>query len=201
MAEAVGSRHEMLRCAAGLAWARWLSGEEQEALGLAERAEGLCCAIRTPPGHALLIVAPAMAATAEVFTAAGQPERAEHLVLAPLQAARGPERAWYAIPLAIAAARCLTALGRPRDAAAARSALGAWRTGSFAPAWESLVVQLALDRADGREEDCVQRAREARTAVSALSERLADAGLREGFNRAVEREIATYAGTSSQTTS
>jgi DNA-binding SARP family transcriptional activator/tetratricopeptide (TPR) repeat protein len=202
MAEAVGSRHEMLRCAAGLAWARWLSGEEQEALGLAERAEGLCSAIRTPPGHALLIVAPAMAATAEVFTAAGQPERAEHLVLAPLQAARGPERAWYAIPLAIAAARCLTALGRRRDAATALApALGAWRTGSFAPAWESLVVQLALDRADGREEDCVQHAREARMAVSALSARLADAGLREGFSRAVEREIATYAGTSSQTTS
>jgi hypothetical protein len=149
-----------------------------------------------------LIVAPAMAATAEVFTAAGQPERAEHLVLAPLQAARGPERAWYAIPLAIAAARCLTALGRRRDAATALApALGAWRTGSFAPAWESLVVQLALDRADGREEDCVQHAREARMAVSALSARLADAGLREGFSRAVEREIATYAGTSSQTTS
>ena len=202
MAEAVGSRHEMLRCAAGLAWARWLSGDEEEALGLAERAERLCAAITTPPGHALLIVAPAMAAAAEVFTAAGQPERAGHLVLGPLQAARGPERAWYAIPLGIAAARCLVALGRPRDAANALApALGAWRAGSFAPAWEALVVQLALDRGAGREEDCVQHAREARMAVSALAERLVDPGLRDGFSRAVEREIATYAGASSQTTS
>ena len=61
-------------------------------------------------------------------------------------------------------------------------------------------MQLALDRADGREEGCVQHAREARTAVSALSGRLGDPGLREGFSRAVEREIATYVGTSSQTT-
>ena len=38
-------------------------------------------------------------------------------------------------------------------------------------------------------------------AVSALTERLVDPGLRDGFSRAVEREIATYAGASSQTTS
>ena len=49
MAEAVGSRHEMLRCAAGLAWARWLSGDEEEALGLAERAERLCTGSRRRP--------------------------------------------------------------------------------------------------------------------------------------------------------
>jgi DNA-binding SARP family transcriptional activator len=202
MAEAVGSRHEMLRCAAGLAWARWLSGDADEALGLAERAERLCAAITTPPGHALLIVAPAMAAAAEVFTAAGQPERAQQLVLGPFHAARGPERAWYAVPLGIAAARCLTALGRPREAASALApALGAWRERSFAPAWEGLVVQLALDRAAGCDEDCARHALEARTAVSTLSERLVDPGLREGFSRAAEREIATYAGASSQTTS
>ena len=140
--------------------------------------------ITTPPGHALLIVAPAMAAAAEVFTAAGQPERAEHLVLGPLQAARGPERAWYAIPLGMAAARCLVALVATRAANTLAPALGAWRAGRFAPAWEALVVQLALDRGAGREEDCVQHAREARMAVSALAERLVDPGLRDGFSRA-----------------
>jgi tetratricopeptide (TPR) repeat protein len=202
MAEAVDSRHEMLRCAAGLAQVRWLSGDEGEALALAERAERLCAVITTPPGHALLIVAPALAAAADVFTAAGRPERAEQLVLAPLRTARGAERAWYAIPLGIAAARCLAAGGHADDAANALApALAAWRAGAFAPAWEALLVQLALDRAAGREEDCANHAREARTAVSALAGRLTDPGLREGFIRAVELEIATYAGASSQTTS
>ena len=62
-------------------------------------------------------------------------------------------------------------------------------------------MQLALDRGAGCEEDCAQHAREARRAVSALAERLVDPDLRDGFSRAVEREIATYAGASPQMTS
>jgi hypothetical protein len=202
MAEGVASRHETLRCAAVLARSRWLAGDEAGARGLAERTELLCWEIRTPPTHALLSLAPAIAATAEVLTAAGEPDRAERLVRGPLRAAHGPKRAWYAIPLSIAAARCLLALGRTSDAEEAlRPALGAWRAGVFAPAWEALVVQLALDRAAGREEACAAHAREARSAVGALSERVADAELRQGFVRQAGREIADYVELSSQTTS
>jgi tetratricopeptide (TPR) repeat protein len=202
MAEDVASRHETLRCAAVLARARWLAGDEAGAVGLADRAEVMCGEIRTPPGQALLSLAPALAATADVLTAAGRPDRAERLVSGPLRAARGPGRAWYAIPLAIAAGRCLTALGRIGDAEEAlRPALGAWRAGTYAPAWEALVVQIGIDRAARRTQTCAAHAREARSAVGGLSERIADAELRAEFIRRAEREIADYASLSSQTTS
>jgi hypothetical protein len=198
----VASRHEMLRCAAVLARARWLRGEEDAARSLAERAEALCREVRTPPDRALLLLAPAIAATAEVLTAAGQAGHAERLVRGPRRAAEGPRHAWYAVPLAIAAARCLLALGRIDEAEPAlRPALDAWHAGTFAPAWEALVVQVALDRAAGRDEACAAHACEARDAIGLLAGRMADAAMREDFARRAEREVADYAATSDQTTS
>jgi tetratricopeptide (TPR) repeat protein len=202
IAEDVASRHEMLRCAAVLAHSMWLRGEKDAARRLAERAEALCREVRTPPDHALLLLAPAIAATAEVLTAAGEPEHAERLVREPLRAARGPRKAWYAVPLAIAAARCLVALGRTGEAEGAlRPALDAWRAGTFAPAWEALIVQVAIDRAAGRDDACAAHAREARDAIGTLAGRMAHAKMRQEFAWRTDREIADYAATSSQTTS
>jgi hypothetical protein len=201
-AERAGSRHELLRCTALLARARWLAGERERALALAERAEILCGEIATPPDRALLYVAPAMASAAEVLAACGLPRRGERLVTGALQAAHGSERALYAIPLSIAAARCLAAQGRTDAAAKAlQPALDAWDARAFAPAWEALVVLARLHRAAGRQRECETQRRAARAAVAALSDSLADSVLRTGFAEAAEREITAYAGTSSQTTS
>jgi DNA-binding SARP family transcriptional activator/tetratricopeptide (TPR) repeat protein len=202
MAEHAGSRHELLRCTALLARARWLAGEREGALALAERAEALCGEIATPPGHALLYVAPALASAAEVLAAAGRPERGEHLVTGALDAAQSPDRALYAIPLSIAAARCLAIQGRTDDAEKAlEPALDAWHAQAFAPAWEALVVLAGLHRAAGRPQECEAQARAARAAAAALSDDLVDATLRTGFAEAAEREIAAYARASSQSTS
>jgi tetratricopeptide (TPR) repeat protein len=202
MAERAGSRHALLRCTALLARARWLAGDRESALALAQRAEALCGEIATPPGHALLYVAPALASAAEVLAAAGRPERGEHLVTGALDAAQSPDRALYAIPLSIAAARCLAAQNRT-DAAekALQPALAAWHAQAFAPAWEALIVLAGLHRAAGRHQECQAQARTARAAAAALSDDLVDATLRTGFAEAAEREIAAYARASSQTTS
>jgi DNA-binding SARP family transcriptional activator/tetratricopeptide (TPR) repeat protein len=202
MAERAGSRHALLRCTALLARAHWRAGERERALALAERAETLCGEITTPPDRAPLYVAPALASAAEVLTAAGQPQRGERLVIGALEAAQGPDRAWYAIPLSIAEARCLAAQGRT-DAAekSLEPALNAWHAGAFAPAWEALVVLAGLCRATGRHRECEAQARAARSAATALGDRIADATLRTGLAEAVEREIAAYVGASSQTTS
>jgi DNA-binding SARP family transcriptional activator/tetratricopeptide (TPR) repeat protein len=202
MAERAGSRHALLRCTALLARARWLAGDRESALALAQRAEALCGEIATPPGHALLYVAPALASAAEVLAAAGRPERGEHLVTGALDAAQSPDRALYAIPLSIAAARCLAAQDRT-DAAekALQPALAAWHAQAFAPAWEALIVLAGLHRAAGRHQECQAQARTARATAAALSDDLVDATLRTGFAEAAEREIAAYARASSQTTS
>jgi DNA-binding SARP family transcriptional activator/tetratricopeptide (TPR) repeat protein len=202
MAERTGSRRELLRCTALLARARWLAGERERALDLARRAETLCGEIATPPDRALLCVAPAMACAAEVLAACGRPRRGERLVTSALQAARGPQRALYAIPLCIAAARCLAAQGRT-DAAekALEPALNAWHARAFAPAWVALVVLAGLRRATGRHGECEAQARAARSAAAALGDRIADATLRSGLARAAEREITACAGVSSQATS
>jgi ATP/maltotriose-dependent transcriptional regulator MalT len=198
MAERTGSRRELLRCTALLARARWLAGERERALDLARRAETLCGEIATPPDRALLCVAPAMACAAEVLAACGRPRRGERLVTSALQAARGPQRALYAIPLCIAAARCLAAQGRT-DAAekALEPALNAWHARAFAPAWVALVVLAGLRRATGRHGECEAQARAARSAAAALGDRIADATLRSGLALAAEHEITAYAGVSS----
>jgi predicted ATPase/DNA-binding SARP family transcriptional activator len=202
MAERAGARHELLRCTALLARARWLAGERELALALAQRAETLCGEITTPPDRAVLYVAPALASAAEVLTAAGHPQRGERLLTGALEAAQGPDRALYAIPLGVAAARCLAAQDRT-DAAekALQPALDAWHAQAFAPAWEALIVLAGLRAAAGRHRECEAQARAARAAAAALSDRIADATLRTGFAQAAEREIAAYAGTSSQATS
>jgi DNA-binding SARP family transcriptional activator/tetratricopeptide (TPR) repeat protein len=202
MAERAGSRHALLRCTALLARARWHAGERESALALAERAETLCGEITTPPGRALLYVAPALASAAEVLTDAGQPQRGERLLTGALEAAQGPDRALYAIPLSVAAARSLAAQDRT-DAAekALKPALDAWHARAFAPAWEALVVLAGLHRAAGRHQECEAHARTARAAAAALSHGVADATLRTGFAEAAEREIAAYAGARSQATS
>jgi hypothetical protein len=127
---------------------------------------------------------------------------ARRLVTGALEAARGPDVALYAIPLGIAAARCLAAQGRT-DAAekALQPALDAWHAQAFAPAWEALIVLAGLHAAAGRHQEGEAQARAARAAAAALSDRIADATLRTGFAQAGEREIAAYAGTSSQATS
>jgi DNA-binding SARP family transcriptional activator/tetratricopeptide (TPR) repeat protein len=202
MAERAGSRHALLRCTALLARARWLADDQESALALAQRAETLCGEITTPPNRALLYIAPALASAAEVLTAAGQPQRGERLVTRALEAAQGPDRALYAIPLSVAAARCLAAQDRT-DAAekALKPALDAWHARAFTPAWEALIVLAGLHRAAGRHQDCEAQARTARAAAATLSHGVADATLRTGFAEAAEREIAAYAGTSSQATS
>jgi hypothetical protein len=108
----------------------------------------------------------------------------------------------YAIPLSVAAARCLAAQDRT-DAAekALKPALDAWHARAFTPAWEALIVLAGLHRAAGRHQDCEAQARTARAAAATLSHGVADATLRTGFAEAAEREIAAYAGTSSQATS
>jgi DNA-binding SARP family transcriptional activator/tetratricopeptide (TPR) repeat protein len=202
MAERAGSRHALLRCTALLARARWLAGDQASALALAQRAETLCGEITTPPDRALLYVAPALASAAEVLAAAGQPQRGERLVTRGLEAAQGRDRALYAIPLSIAAARCLAAQDRT-DAAqkALQPALAAWHARAFAPAWEALVVLAGLHRAAGRHQECEAQARAGRAAAAALSGGVVDATLRTGFAEAAEREIAAYARASSQSTS
>jgi predicted ATPase/DNA-binding SARP family transcriptional activator len=202
MAERAGSRHALLRCTALLARARWHAGERESALALAERAETLCGEITTPPDRALLYVAPALASAAEVLRAAGQPQRGERLVTGALEAAQGPDRALYAIPLSVAAAGCLAAQDRTYAAEKAlKPALDAWHARAFAPAWEALVVLAGLHRAAGRHQECEAQARTARAAAAALSHGVADATLRTGFAEAAEREIAAYAGGRSQATS
>jgi hypothetical protein len=134
--------------------------------------------------------------------AAGQPQRGERLVTRALEAAQGPDRALYAIPLSIAAARCLAAQDRT-DAAekALKPALDAWHAQAFAPAWEALIVLAGLHRAAGRHQECEAQTRAARAAAAALSDGVVDATLRTGFAEAAEREIAAYAPASSQSTS
>jgi ATP/maltotriose-dependent transcriptional regulator MalT len=185
-----------------LARARWLAGDRESALALAQAAETLCGEITTPPDRALLYVAPALASAAEVLMAAGQPQRGERLVTRALEAAQGPDRALYAIPLSIAAARCLAAQDRT-DAAekALKPALDAWHAQAFAPAWEALIVLAGLHRAAGRHQECEAQTRAARAAAAALSDGVVDATLRTGFAEAAEREIAAYAPASSQSTS
>jgi DNA-binding SARP family transcriptional activator/tetratricopeptide (TPR) repeat protein len=201
MAERAGSRHELLRCTALLARARWLAGDRESALAFARRAEVLCGEIATPPDRALLYVAPAMASAAEVLAACGLPRRGERLVTGALEAAHGPDRALYAIPLSIAAARCLAAQARS-DAAekALRPALDAWRARAFAPAWEALIVLAGVHRAAGRHQECEAQARAARAAAAELGDSLADPALRTGFAQAAEREIASYIAASSYAT-
>jgi DNA-binding SARP family transcriptional activator/tetratricopeptide (TPR) repeat protein len=202
MAERASSRHALLRCTALLARARWLAGDRESALALAQAAETLCGEITTPPDRALLYVAPALASAAEVLMAAGQPQRGERLVTRALEAAQGPDRALYAIPLSIAAARCLAAQDRT-DAAekALKPALDAWHAQAFAPAWEALIVLAGLHRAAGRHQECEAQTRAARAAAAALRDGVVDATLRTGFAEAAEREIAAYAPASSQSTS
>jgi tetratricopeptide (TPR) repeat protein len=182
MAEQAGSRHAILRCTALLARARWLDGDQASGLAHAERAAELCDSIVAPAGRALLYVAPALACTAEVLAAAGRPDRGEALLSGALSAARRPDNDLYVIPLCIAAARCLAAQGAA-DAAQVtlKPALEAAVAGAFAPAWEAHVVLAAAGRS---------HAREARSAVAALSRGLADAELRTGFVAAAEREIS-----------
>ena len=55
MAERAGSRHALLGCTALLARARWLAGDRESALALAQRAEALCGEIATPPGSDALL--------------------------------------------------------------------------------------------------------------------------------------------------
>ena len=194
-AEQAGSRHEALRCSALLGRARWLAGDHAGALRLAERAEELCLAAAAPRGHALLYVAPAMAAAADVLTDAGRPERAETLVAGPLAAAGGPDRAWYAVPLSIAAARSLMAQDRLDEARRALvPALRASRAGTFVPAWEALLVLAAIHAAAGHHHHAQETAREARSALDALAGNISDSELRTGLRRAAERELASYAG-------
>jgi hypothetical protein len=202
MAERAGSRHETLRCTALLSRARWLTGDRDDALALAERAEHLYRSIVTPPGRVMLYLAPAISSAAEVLTDAGRPDAGWSLLSAAVEAARGPQRAWYAIPLSIAAARCLVAQERP-DAAqrALAPALQAWHRQTFAPAWEALVVLAAVHRAAGRHAESEAQAHAARAAVAAVGDQLGAAELRIGLAEAAERELVDYAGASSHTTS
>jgi DNA-binding SARP family transcriptional activator/tetratricopeptide (TPR) repeat protein len=202
MAGRAGSRHETLRCTGLLARALLSTRHHRRALALAERAEALWWQVTTPPGHELLYVASALAATAEVLVASGAPERGERLVAGPLEAARSPGTTWFAIPLSIAMARCLTAQGR-HDAAqhALAPALAVARAGTFAPAWEALAVLAHLQRAMGRMDEADTTQAAARDALAAVTAGIADGALRAGLATASERETAGHAGASAHVTS
>ncbi len=183
MAQRAGSRHEVLRCSALLARAISMAGDGPRARALAAQAEDLWASIAAPPGRSLLYVAPALAALADVLADAGAPDRGERLLAPALAAASGPERAWFAIPLRISAARCLAARGAAEAADAVLApALDAWHAGAFAPAWEALVVEAGLHPA---------AAPQARAAAATLADGLADTTLRAGLLASVERELAT----------
>ena len=197
MAQRSGSRHETLRCTALLARALLAAGERTRALALAQRAEQLCGEIRTPPGRALLYLAAPFAATAEVLAAGGAPERGERLVAGPLRAASGPDKAWFAIPLSVAMARCLRAQGR-LDAAqhAIAPAVCASQSGAFVPAWEALVELADMQAAAGNAEAAQKSRGTAHEVVATLYKTITDPELRAGLAPVLERATATSPGAS-----
>jgi DNA-binding SARP family transcriptional activator/predicted negative regulator of RcsB-dependent stress response len=189
MAKRAGSCHEMLRCTALLARALLAAGNKPQALRLAERAEAMWRQASTPRGHQLLYLGTAIAAGAEVLAAAGFPERGQRLVATSLQAAQSPRKAWFAIPLSIAMARCLAAQG-DYDAAqrALAPAVAAALARTFAPAWEALALLAQVQRAAGHLDEAQASQAEAHAAFTAATAGIADDSLRAGLATALNLE-------------
>ena len=138
---------EELRCVAHLAWARWLLGEREEALSLADQAARMIAEISTPSGGAWLFGTHAQLAVALVRLEAGDLGSAA-AIARPLAAA-AERTGWHEAYAASArvAARCEQ---DPRDAGRLleRALEAAERAGASAPAWE---VRLELGRLPGGE--------------------------------------------------
>jgi predicted ATPase/class 3 adenylate cyclase len=86
--ERIGASNEIVRCLGGLAWARLLLGDHDQAGALAARAEQLLERVTAPAGAAFLFGVHAYAAVARVLLAIGAPERGEGLLLGARDAAR-----------------------------------------------------------------------------------------------------------------
>ena len=112
---------ELLRCTGLLAWARWLLGQRERALSLAEDAERMLTDVTAPPGEAWLFGAHAQLAVARTWLAAGEPERAAPIARTLLDAAG--RNGWHdtAAAAAVVVAGCEHAVGRPDTAADALS--------------------------------------------------------------------------------
>jgi len=178
-AREVQATGERLRCTALLAWARWLLGEHERALSLAEDAELMLADVTTPPGEAWLFGAHAQLALARTRLAAGEPERCAPMARLLLDAAGRNGWRDTAAAAAVVVAGCEDALGRP-DAAAEVLEVAFPAAGAPAAAWEA---RLELARLGGPGAD--RYAAEARDLLERVLARLghdpAGAALRAAY--------------------
>lgn len=79
--ERPGAPNETVRCVSQLAWARWMLGDEDEAIALTARAMKMLGRVSAPEGGAWLFGTGAYAAVGRVLVAAGESDRAESLLV------------------------------------------------------------------------------------------------------------------------
>jgi tetratricopeptide (TPR) repeat protein len=167
-AREVQATGELLRCTGLLAWARWLLGERERALSLAEEAELMLADVTAPPGEAWLFGAHAQLAIARTWLAAGEPERGAPMARVLLDPAGRNGWRDTAAAAAVVVAGCEDALGRP-DAAAEVLEVALSAPGAPAAAWEA---RLELARLGGPEAD--RYAAEARDLLERVLAHLGD---------------------------
>jgi tetratricopeptide (TPR) repeat protein len=152
-ADRVSRPNELVRCLGQLAWARWMLGEEDDAVALAVRGEELLAGVTAPAGGAFIFGAHAYAAIARVLLASGAAERAASLVRPVFDAAE--QSGWWeaAATTALVSGLCLESLGQ-RDRACAMLARAADLADSHripAPGWEAHAALVRLGAGDDHE--------------------------------------------------
>jgi tetratricopeptide (TPR) repeat protein len=173
-AERVSRPNELVRCLGQLAWARWLLGEQDDALALATRGEELLGRVTAPDGGGFVFGAHAYAAIARVLLASGAAERGARLIRPVFEAA---ERAGWHEATAITGlvlGLCLEARDELDQARStlARAAELSDEYGIPAPGWEAHAALARLVAAD-------QHAAAAKAIVERMSAALKDEAQRD----------------------
>jgi tetratricopeptide (TPR) repeat protein len=179
-ADSTGARNELVRCAGQLAWARWLLGERERALELADLTEDLLADAASRNDQVFLFGLHAYTGVARVRLHSGAPTRGAALLRPVLQAAE--RSGWHEATAtsALVLGLCLAADGMLDEAVAQlqRAADSADRVGLPAPAWEAHAALAQLDTGGDAEERLARSAAILERISAAIGDEALRAGLR-----------------------